>query len=144
MTLARAAFEAPACDLRSHTPLLAAAERERLKKPFVTDLGGFGTRDLSLAGATSKHNSTRFHSNLSLPNYHHRLPSISIKMSLLRVSTSSLARATKAPTFVMATRGYADGPTDKAGATASSHGWKNREQVSDKITSYRTADMPVN
>lgn len=55
-------------------------------------------------------------------------------MSLLRVSTSTLARVTKAPTFAMAARGYADGPTDKAGATASSQGWKNREQVS--ITLY--------
>lgn len=51
-------------------------------------------------------------------------------MSLLRVSTSSLARVSKAPTFAMATRGYADGPTDKAGATASSKGWSKREQVS--------------
>lgn len=51
-------------------------------------------------------------------------------MSLLRVSTSSLARVTKSPTFAMAARGYADGPTDKAGATASSQGWSKREQVS--------------
>lgn len=50
-------------------------------------------------------------------------------MSLLRVSSSTLARVSKTPTFVMATRGYADGPTDKAGATASSKGWQQREQV---------------
>lgn len=56
-------------------------------------------------------------------------------MSLLRVSTSSLARVSKAPTFVMATRGYADGPTDKAGATASSQGWSKREQVSSTMQS---------
>ncbi|KAJ1029222.1 hypothetical protein NDA18_000692 [Ustilago nuda] len=52
-------------------------------------------------------------------------------MSLLRVSTSTLARVTRAPTFAMAARGYADGPTDKAGATASSQGWKNREQAQE-------------
>ena len=50
-------------------------------------------------------------------------------MSLLRVSTASLARVSRTPTFVMATRGYADGPTDQAGATASSKGWSKREQV---------------
>lgn len=50
-------------------------------------------------------------------------------MSLLRVSTSSLARVTKTPTLAMAARGYADGPTEKAGATASSQGWSKREQV---------------
>ncbi|TKY86070.1 hypothetical protein EX895_004895 [Sporisorium graminicola] len=52
-------------------------------------------------------------------------------MSLLRISTSSLARVSKAPTFAMATRGYADGPTDKAGATASSQGWSKREQAQE-------------
>ncbi|SPO32294.1 related to ATPase inhibitor, mitochondrial precursor [Ustilago trichophora] len=52
-------------------------------------------------------------------------------MSLLRVSTSSLARVSKTPTFVMATRGYADGPTEKAGATASSKGWSKREQAQE-------------
>ncbi|KAJ9478767.1 ATPase-stabilizing factor 9 kDa, mitochondrial [Pseudozyma hubeiensis] len=52
-------------------------------------------------------------------------------MSLLRVSTSSLARVTKSPTFAMAARGYADGPTDKAGATASSQGWSKREQAQE-------------
>ncbi|CDU23145.1 related to ATPase inhibitor, mitochondrial precursor [Sporisorium scitamineum] len=52
-------------------------------------------------------------------------------MSLLRVSTSSLARVSKAPTFAMATRGYADGPTNKAGATASSQGWNKREQAQE-------------
>ncbi|PWZ01515.1 hypothetical protein BCV70DRAFT_210726 [Testicularia cyperi] len=52
-------------------------------------------------------------------------------MSLLRVSTSTLARVSKAPTFVMATRGYADGPTDQAGATASSKSWKSREQAQE-------------
>ncbi|ETS60870.1 hypothetical protein PaG_04787 [Moesziomyces aphidis] len=52
-------------------------------------------------------------------------------MSLLRVSSSTLARVSKTPTFVMATRGYADGPTDKAGATASSKGWQQREQAQE-------------
>lgn len=55
-------------------------------------------------------------------------------MSLLRISTSSLARVSKAPTLAMAARGYADGPTEKAGATASSQGWNKREQVSSTTT----------
>ncbi len=58
-------------------------------------------------------------------------------MSLLRVSTSTLARVTKAPTFAMAARGYADGPTEKAGATASSQGWSKREQVSPPPSHHR-------
>ncbi|EPQ30915.1 uncharacterized protein PFL1_01813 [Pseudozyma flocculosa PF-1] len=53
-------------------------------------------------------------------------------MSLLRTATLSLSRAgarSAAPsTFVMATRGYADGPTPTAGSTASAKGFKEREQ----------------